>query len=92
VWQARTQPRETIDIVVEGRPQRVLVHRADTRVVVAVIDRLEAEVLGRLLAGETLGSTMGALADDGGTPGAVTGWLADWVARGLIARCARAGG
>ena len=28
VWQARTQPRETIDIVVEGRPQDVVVARA----------------------------------------------------------------
>lgn len=89
VWAARTQPRESIDIVVEGRPQCVLVHRVGLRVTVDAIDPTETSVLERLLAGETLGATMGALADEGGTPEAVAQWLAAWVSRGIVAGCSR---
>jgi len=89
VWQARTQPRESIDIVVEGRPQSVLAYRAGASLLVTVIDEREAGVFASLLAGETLGATMGALAADGGTTDAVAQWLAGWVGRGLVAGCER---
>lgn len=89
VWQARTQPRESIDIVVEGRPQCVLVHRTGPRLVVDVIDAEQAAVLVRLMDGTTLGATMEAMATSGGRPDAVGSWLAGWVGRGLIAGCER---
>jgi hypothetical protein len=87
VWAARTQPRESIDIVVEGRPQRVLVYRAGQRLIVETIDEEQAAVLARLMDGETLGSAMEALATSGGTTDVVGGWLAGWVGRGLLAGC-----
>jgi hypothetical protein len=89
VWEARTRPREAIDIVVEGRPQSVLVHRIDVRVVTAVITFAEATVLEALLRGDRLGAVTERLAAGGVEGGTVTGWLAGWVARGLVASCGR---
>jgi hypothetical protein len=87
VWEARTRPRETIDIVVEGRPQRVLVYRDGWRVAAEVLGFAEAGVLEQVLAGETLGIVMTRLAAHDVDGNAVTSWLAGWVSRGLVAAC-----
>jgi hypothetical protein len=90
VWEARTQPRDTIDIVVEGRPQSVLVYRDGYRVAAEVVALGEASVLEAVLRGSALGTIMEDLAARGVEDGAVSAWLAGWVARGLVAGCERA--
>ena len=89
VWQARTQPRDTIDLVVENRPQDVLVARSGYRVTPAVVAPEQAAVLERLLGGERLGAALSAL-EASAVPGeAVTAWFAAWVGGGLVAGCER---
>jgi hypothetical protein len=89
VWEARKQPRETIDIVVEGRPQQVLVYRSGWRVAAEVVDRVEGELLARLLDGARLGMALSALETHGIAGDTVTTWLAGWVGRGIVAGCGR---
>lgn len=92
VWEARTQPRETIDIDVEDRPQDVVVFRAGLRVCVEAVGADEAALLERLLGGTPLGEACERLAARDVPPEAVQAWLAGWVARGLVARCVRESG
>ena len=89
VWQARTQPRHGIDIVVERRPQDVLVARAGFGVAATVTPPDEAMLLERLLAGERLGMALTALEASGVAGDTVTAWFAGWVRRGLVAACER---
>jgi hypothetical protein len=89
VWEARTQPRDTIDIVVEGRPQDVLVYRVGFRVAADVVATDEATLLELVLAGATLGGAMTRLETSGIAGDAVTRWLTGWVSRGLLAGCER---
>ncbi|HWP64793.1 MAG TPA: DNA-binding domain-containing protein [Candidatus Limnocylindria bacterium] len=88
VWQARTQPRDTIDIVVDGRPQDVLVARTGYRVTPAVVPAEQAALLERLLEGEPLGAALGRLGD-AVAPEAVSAWFAGWARDGLVAGCER---
>jgi hypothetical protein len=89
VWAARKLPRDTIDIVVEGRPQDVLVYRAGFRVAAEVVTTDEVALLEPLLAGETLGGALAGAETPAPSGDAVTRWLAGWVARGLVAGCER---
>jgi hypothetical protein len=86
---AQKTPREEIDVLLEGRPETVVVHRVDLRVACDPIEAGEAIVLGRLLGGATLGDAVADL-----SPAAAErlgGWTASWVARGLVVACERAG-
>ena len=87
VWQARTQPRDTIDLVVERRPHNVVVGRAGFRVTATLAGEDEAMLLERLLAGERLGVALGVLEASGVAGDTVTAWFAGWVRRGLVAAC-----
>ena len=89
VWQARTQAGDTIDVVVEGRPQDVVVFRTGFRVTPALVAADEAALLERLLAGERLGTALGALETSGVAGEVVTAWLGGWVRCGLVAGCER---
>ena len=89
VWQARTQPRETIDIVVETRPQDVLVSRTGYHVMPAVVAPEQAALLERLLAGERLGAALSTLETSAVAGEAVTAGFAGWVGGGLVAGCER---
>ena len=93
IWQARTQPRETIDIELVNRPQRVLVFRqglprADTRggqVRCELVDERQATLLDHLLAGRTFGAVYNELTGrfpQETTP--VTDWFLRWTRAGLI--------
>ncbi len=76
VWETRKQPRETIDVVVDVRPQSVLVYRVALRVAAEVIPSGEATLLGRLLAGDTLGDALARLEASGVEADTVTTWVA----------------
>jgi hypothetical protein len=89
VWQARTQPRDTIGVVLEDRPQDLIVARAGFGVAVTVTAADEAMLLERLLAGERLGSALAALEASGIAGETVSAWFAGWVRRGLVATCER---
>ena len=91
LWAARTQPRESIDIDLVNRPQRVLVCRRGLTVICELIEVTPAMLLDGLLAGRSLGAVCeehsreprGAALD----PQTVTAWFAQWVRAGLIIRC-----
>ena len=91
IWAARNTPVEDIDIALEGRRNRVLVHRAGFDVACETIDDDEAFMLDTLRAGVTLGDAAEALAERGGDAEAVARWLRHWSASGLVAGCSRAG-
>jgi hypothetical protein len=87
IWAARETPVEEIDIELEGRPDRVLVHRAEFQVVCESISDDEAAALRVLLAGTTLGHMAEQLGDEGRDPSSVAQWFARWNSRGLVAGC-----
>lgn len=89
VWEARKQARDTIDIVVQGRPQNVVVYRVGFRVAAEIVAADEAALLELLLDGATLGCAMVRLETSEVTGEAVSRWLAGWVSRGLLAGCER---
>lgn len=90
IWAARTTPVTEIDIALEGRSDRVLVHRSGDAVVCESIDDHEAWALARLLGGGALGDVADGLVARGGDPEAVAAFFARWQARGLVTRCGRA--
>ena len=83
VWTARRQPRETVNIAVESRPQRVLVFRRGVEVVCELLDETQAAVLSALLAGRMLEDAVSA-GVSGSAPADVTGWFAHWMRERLI--------
>ena len=92
LWSARTQPRQTIDLQVTGRPQDVLVFRRDDlHVRCELLQAPQARLLSLLLQGQPLGAACAALAK---TPAAdalpAAQWFAAWRQAGLIVRCERA--
>ena len=87
IWQARSTPRDQIDIELEGRPEQAVVYRAGFRVACDAIAEAEAAVLATLLDGEPLGRAMQIVADSSADPQEVTGWFARWSAGGLLAAC-----
>jgi hypothetical protein len=89
LWEARRTPREEIDVVIEGRPEKGLVHRVEHRVACTPVEDAEAVVLARLLGGATLGEAVAGLAAEDAER--VGGWTASWAARGLVVACERRG-
>lgn len=89
LWDARATPVDEIDVALEDRPERVLVHRVGHRVACDRIDVGEAAVLRALLAGRSLGEATGRLEPEQAE--ALGGWTASWVRRGIVVACTRAG-
>lgn len=91
VWQARTTPRERIDINVDRRPQAVLVFRRGLVVRCELIEPAQAALVRGLLAGQPLGEACAGLAGGAAEDApAVTRWCASWMAQGLVVDCGRA--
>jgi hypothetical protein len=86
IWAARRQPRETVNIEVQGRPQRVLVFRRGFEVTCELLEEPQAAVLAALLAGRTLEEAVGGVG--GAAPRDVTEWFARWTRERLIVRAA----
>jgi hypothetical protein len=88
IWQARTQPREEIDIPLEGRPQRVVVFRHGVDVRGETLAEAPFKLLTALRGGATLDH---ACAEWSGWPGAGTSdpgaWLGRWAQTGLLVGC-----
>jgi Putative DNA-binding domain len=89
VWAARDTPIEEVDIQLEGRPDRVLVHRQGTKVNCESVSEEEALALEALRAGSTLGGIAQELAERGSDADLIGRWFAGWSRRGLIAACRR---
>jgi hypothetical protein len=86
IWEARTQPRDTVSMPLENRPQCALVVRQGFTVRCEAVSLAQRLVLEGLLAGRTLGEVCGELsAASQGDPRQVTGWFAAWMQAGLIA-------
>ncbi len=86
IWQARKVPRETININLIDRPQRVLIYRRDVQVVCEPINPAQQVLLGTLLQEKTLGDACGQLPNE--EAAAVSDWFSYWMSLGLIVRCA----
>ena len=85
LWQARTAPRQEIDILLVDRPQHVLVFRQGTRVRCEQLEPQEANALSALLTGECLGGVCERLAKDAGEAPPIGAWCARWAGAGLFA-------
>jgi hypothetical protein len=86
LWQARTQPRDTITIELIDRPQRVLVFRQERQVRCVLIDAAPAALLEALQRGAPLGPACQALAGEA-TAALLQGWFERWGQEGLIVSC-----
>ena len=85
IWEARKQPRETIDLDLVGRPQQVLVFRDGLQVRCERIDRPQGELLEALLREQSLGAACASLADRDDVAAAhVRHWFARWARQGLL--------
>jgi len=80
IWESRETPIEEIDIDLHLHPDRVLVRRSGYSVLCESVDDAEAELLGALLEGQTLGSTVATLRGRGGDPASVSAWFTRWMA------------
>ncbi len=89
LWAARSTPKERIDIVLEGRPQTVLVSRRGYDVECTPISELEARAIEALGDGRILIAVTAELAAAGAQPDQVEAWFAGWSERGIVARCTR---
>jgi len=87
IWESRDTPIEEIDIDLRHRSDRVLVRRAGYVVLCESVDDAEAESLGALLEGQTLGCVVAALTARGGDPASVSQRFARWMALRMIADC-----
>jgi len=87
IWESREMPIEEIDIDLDHRPDRVLVRRSGYSVLCESVDDAEAELLGALVEGQTLGSAIATLTARGGDPASVSAWFTRWMALRLIEDC-----
>ncbi len=87
IWESRETPIEDIDIDLNHRPDRVLVRRSGYSVLCESLDGAEAELLGALLEGHTLGSAVATLTARGGDPAPVSAWFARCMALRIIVDC-----
>ena len=86
VWAARAQPRESVNIELVDRAQRVLVFRQDGQTRCELLDARQHALLAELLAGRTLGEACGILAGVGtDAPLPLAAWFARWAGQGLLA-------
>ena len=85
IWQARTQPRETIHINLIDHPQRIVVYRHDVHVRCESLDASQYTVLHGLQAGRTLGNVCEELATHSNEVPPVTAWFTRWMSLGLLA-------
>ncbi len=91
LWEARQQPRHTINLLLLDRPQQVLVCRHDERVRCDGVSREEADLIAQLLAGRPLGAACERLAEQGRVESLpVAEWFERWMRQGLIVGCERA--
>jgi hypothetical protein len=87
IWDCRATPIENIDLDLRHRADRVLVRRSGDVVVCESIEDAEAQALGALLGGQTLGDVIATRGEHGDTPAAVAAWFTRWVSLRLITRC-----
>jgi hypothetical protein len=85
--ECRNVAREDVDLDLMNRPENVVVYREGLTVVTRAVADLEAEMLDRLAAGESLGRLAARIADRGASPAAVSTCFTTWADSGLIARC-----
>ena len=86
LWAARAQPRESVNLELVNRAQRVLVFRQDVQTRCELIDARQHALLAELLAGRTLGEACGILAGVGtDAPLPLAAWFARWAGQGLLA-------
>jgi hypothetical protein len=90
LWTLRDTQRDerrAIDVVLEGRPQSVLVSRSRLTVACEIVSPAKARLLDALLSGATLGEATETCAETTDEPLDVGAWFAEWAARGLVVDC-----
>jgi len=87
IWEARTRPREEVDIDLINRPQRALVFRQGLTVRCERVDEPQHRLLDGLLAGRPLGAVCEELAHTSAAALPLDAWCASWARRGLLVRC-----
>jgi hypothetical protein len=95
LWHARKTPASELSVVLEDRPQEVLVFRQGLEVACELLDPEQAEWIRRLQRGEPLGEVCAHLVENGPVRSPqgqgempVGQWFSSWASRGLIARAA----
>ena len=85
IWEARKQPRESIDIDLINRPQCILVYRRGVQVRCERIDPRHYTLLERLCLGKNLAETLGEAArGTHSTSLPISEWFSHWVEQGLL--------
>jgi hypothetical protein len=95
LWNVRDTARKDINLVVDGRPQSVLVYRDALSVACDAVTPAKAVLLAQLLDGASLGVAAESLTESSGSwiqesidePLDVGAWFAHWTALGLIVDC-----
>jgi uncharacterized protein len=87
IWEHQATPVAEIDIDLQSGASRILVRRDYCTVHCESLDAAEADALGALLGGRTLGSVISALTADGGDAANVSEWFAGWGAKRMITDC-----
>lgn len=94
LWQARTQPVESIHLDLLNRPQQVVIFRRGLTVACERLDSQPARLLQGLLDGQSLGETCAQWIRE--APGdelpPVASWFARWGQAGLMTGCESLGG
>ena len=87
LWNARKQPRESIDIQLEGRAQNVLIFREGLAVRCERLQQEAAVLMRTLLAGHSLGEALDAVVQEVAEAALPVGdWFAHWAQQGLVTR------
>lgn len=88
LWEVRKQPRETIDLALVNRPQRVLIFRQGLHVQCELLDERQDLLLRGLLTGRCLGDVCDELSNaTEPTALPIADWFSSWAARGLLVQC-----
>jgi hypothetical protein len=87
IWECRETPIEEIDLDLRNGADRVLVYRSHDTVVCESLDDAEAQALGALFAGQTLGAVIAARGERGDNPAVVAAWFTRWMSLRLITTC-----
>lgn len=84
VWEARAQPRASINIALEDRPQHVVVFRRGFEVVCERLDPSAYALLHALLSGAALGDAC-AQGEPSNASSTIQAWFERWASQGWIA-------
>lgn len=85
IWQARKQPKESINIPLKDHAQQALIYRHQVQVMCEPVDPLPFQILAGLSQGDTLGVACARLDEQANENLPIAEWFSYWMRLGLIA-------